>query len=450
MTRPTPDRRVHRLLAGLLLPTVLATAFAAPPIAERLGGDLTPNGAERAGNRDGTIPAWEGGLTTPPAGWKPENGYTDPFAQDKPLFVINRANADKYRDKLSPGLMAMLKKYPSFNMPVYQTRRTFANPQSVYDATKSQAGRALIKGYSFQNYTAPGTPFPVPTSGLEAIYNHISRYFGSYKLCTHWLPVRASGEFYRVGFCEDLVQTQNFDQPPKNLMLTFYGAYDTPPSLTGTIYLVQDPMDFTTESRKSWIYNAGQRRVRRAPDFAYDAATDGDEGMRFTDDYYGFNGPPDRFEWKLIGKREMYVPYNTYRANSKSLRYDDMLDKGHLKSDLMRYELHRVWEVEATLRPGMSHGYSKRVFYLDEDSHMITLADIYDPRGDLWRVHLLGLMQAYDARVMLQAPFVLHDIQRGSYFVEGVTNERKEVVVWNEPRRWSDYQADAVRRRGMR
>ncbi len=450
MTRATSSRLVIQLLAAWALQAAPGLAAAAPPLSERLGADLTPNGAERAGNRDGSIPAWDGGLTTPPAGWKPENGYIDPFEQDKPLFVINRANADKYKEKLSPGLMAMLKKYPNFQMPIYPTRRSFANPQAVYDATKAQAGKVTTKGHSLQNYTAPGTPFPVPATGLEAIYNHQARYHGSYKRCTHWLPVRASGEFYRVGFCEDVVQMQNFDQPPKNLLLTFFGGYDAPPSLVGTIYLVHDPMDYASENRKAWIYNAGQRRVRRAPDFNYDAVTDGDDGMRFSDDYWGFNGATDRFDWKLIGKREMYVPYNTYRVNSKSLKYDDMLDKGHLKSDLMRYELHRVWEVEATVRSGMTHAYSKRVFYIDEDSHMIALADAYDAQGALWRVHVLGLMQAYDAQVMLQAPFVLHDLQRGSYFVEGVTNERKDVTVWNSPRRWSDYQADAVRRRGVR
>jgi hypothetical protein len=417
---------------------------------ERLGKDLTPNGAERAGNKEGTIPEWTGGLTKPPAGWKAEMGYVDPFKDEKPLFSINSQNLDKYKDKLSPGMQALLKKYPNLSMPVYPTHRSFANPQSVYDATKAQAGKVGLKGLTLANYTMPGTPFPVPANGVEAVYNHLTRFFGSYSKCDDWLPVRPNGEYYRVGFCEDFVQGQNFDQRQPNHVFSFYGGYDAPATLVGTIYLVHDPIDYSASGRQAWIYNAGQRRVRRAPDLAYDAATDGDEGMRGTDDYWGFNGAMDRYEWKLVGKREMYIPYNGYKANDNRLKYKDMVDKGSLKPDLLRYELHRVWEVEATLKPGMSHIYAKRSLFIDEDSHLIALTDAYDSRGNLWRTHELALIEAYDSQVMYQAPWILHDLISGSYLVEALHNERKEPIVWNQPKKWSDFQVDAIRRRGTR
>ena len=49
----------------------VTNAFAKVPESElaRLGQDLTPSGAEKAGNADGTIPAWTGGLTEAPAGF---------------------------------------------------------------------------------------------------------------------------------------------------------------------------------------------------------------------------------------------------------------------------------------------------------------------------------------------------------------------------------------------
>lgn len=439
--------------------SIVALTFAASTVraelsqadADRLGKDLTPNGAEKAGNKDGTIPEWTGGMTKPPAGWKPEMGYTDPFAGEKPLFIITAQNAEQYKDKLSVGLMAMLKKYPTFTIPVYPTHRTFALPQDVYDATKAEATKVKLDGLSIKNYTLPGTPFPIPKSGVEAMYNHLNKWFGSYNSCRDWLPVKANGDYYRVGFCENMVQGQNFDQPKPNNIFSFYGLYDAPATLVGTIYLVKDPIDYTIANREAYIYNAGQRRVRRAPDVAYDNIDDGTEGMRTTDDYWGFNGAMDRYNFKLVGKKEMYIPYNAYKLLDSKLKYKDMVGKGHLKSDLMRYELHRVLVVEATLKPGMSHVVAKRTFYLDEDSHIIALADGYDGRGNLWRVYSMPLVQAYEVPLMFQAPFIENDLNNGDYMVTALTNERKQpAYTWNTKAKQSDFTVDAIRRKGTR
>ena len=418
---------------------------------DRLGKDLTPNGAEKAGNKDGTIPEWTGGMTKPPAGWKPEMGYVDPFKAEKPLFTINAANADQYKDKITAGMYAMMKKYPTFSMPVYTTHRTFALPQAIYDATKKQAATAKLEGLSIAGYTGPGTPFPIPKTGLELMYDHTTRYFGGYKTCRDWLPVHASGDYYRVGFCEDMVQGQNMEPRQEGAIFSFFGYYDAPETLVGTIYLVHDPVDFTKGSRQAWIYNAGQRRVRRAPDLGYDNIDDGTEGMRTTDDYWGFQGAPDRYDYKLVGKKEMYIPYNAYKLQDPTLKYKDMVDKGSVKSDLMRYELHRVWVVDATLKPGMSHVVKRKTFYIDEDSLTIAQADGYDGRGNLWRVYSYPLMEAYDAQVMFQAPFINHDLSNGNYMVTALSNERKQpAYTWNNHGKISDFQVDAIRRRGVR
>ena len=81
-----------------------------------------------------------------------------------------------------------------------------------------------------------------------------------------------------------------------------------------------------------------------------------------------FNGAPDRYDWKLIGKKELYIPYNAYRLDSPQLKYSDIIKPGHINRDLTRYELHRVWEVEATLKTGERHIYAKRHFFIDEDT----------------------------------------------------------------------------------
>lgn len=418
---------------------------------DRLGKDLTPSGAERAGNKEGTIPSWDGGLTKPPAGWKPETGYVDPFNDEKPILKIDQQNVEQYKDKLSAGTVAMIKKFPGYHINVYKTHRTFANPQSVYDATKAQASKVKLDGLGIRNYELPGVPFPIPKSGVEAMYNHLSRYYGSFKNCNDWLPVRGNGDYYRVGLCQDMVQGQNMEPAQKNTVISFFAGYDAPAALVGTIYLILEPLDYTKAERQAWIYNSGQRRVRRAPDLAYDNIDDGTEGMRTTDDYLGFQGAMDRYDFKLVGKKEMYIPYNAYKVMNPSLKYADMVDKGSLKPSLQRYELHRVWVVEANLKAGMSHVLSKRVFYLDEDSHTIAMADGYDGRGNLWRSYAYHLVQAYDAGVMFQAPWVITDLINGNYHVSGLTNERKQpAYTWNRKGKLEDFQVDAIRRRGVR
>jgi hypothetical protein len=446
-------KAVGLTLSALMLAVVSFGAHAEMDAAqlERLGKDLTPNGAEMAGNKDGTIPAWTGGLSKPPAGWKPEQGYADPFKDEKPILKIDAKNVDQYKDKLSAGLVAMVKKSPTFYLNVYPSHRTFAQPAAIYEATKKQAATAKMNGLSITGYTGPGTAFPVPKSGVEAMFNHSSRFFGSIKTCRDWLPVRASGDYYRVGFCEDNVQGQNMEPRTDNEIFAFFGYYDAPETLVGTIYLVHDPVDFTKGARQAWIYNAGQRRVRRAPDLAYDNIDDGTEGMRTTDDYWGFQGAMDRYDFKLAGKKEMYVPYNAYKQQDPTLKYKDMVDKTSLKSELQRFELHRVWVVEATLKAGMSHVLPKRTYYIDEDSHTIVLADGYDGRGNLWRVYTYPLVQAYDAGVMFQAPFITHDLTNGNYMVTALTNERKQPAYsWGAKGKAADFTVDAIRRRGTR
>jgi hypothetical protein len=440
-------------ISGLMLATVSTGVQAQLDNTqlERLGKDLTPNGAEKAGNKEGTIPEWTGGLTKPPAGWKPTQGYVDPYKDDKVLYKIDAKNADQYKDKLSPGLMAMMKKYPTFYLNVYPTRRSFAQPPAIYDATKKQAATAKLNGLGISGYVGPGTPFPIPKNGVEVMYNHNLRFVGSYKKCNDWLPVRGNGEYYRVGMCEEVVQGQNMEPRTNNQLFSMFAYYDAPETLVGTIYLIQDPVDFTQGARQAWIYNAGQRRVRRAPDLAYDNIEDGTEGMRTTDDYWGFQGAMDRYEFKLLGKKEMIVPYNAYKLQNPALKYKDMVDKGSLKSELQRYELHRVWVVEANLKPGMSHVLPKRTFYVDEDSYTIVLADGYDGRGNLWRVYTYPLVQAYDAGVMFQAPFITHDLTNGNYIANALTNERKQPAYqWGAKGKASDFTVDAIRRRGTR
>ncbi|VVQ15714.1 DUF1329 domain-containing protein [Pseudomonas fluorescens] len=437
--------------AAILVAAQTSWAAISQNDAERLGKDLTPMGAEKAGNKDGTIPVWDGGLSTPPAGFKPEQGYANPFPNEKPLFVITAQNVEQYKDKLSAGMIEMFKKYPTYRMPIYTTHRTFALPQEVYQNVKVQSTKVNLdeKG-SLQNYAAPGIGFPIPKTGIEAMYNHLLRWYGGYHWCTNWLPIRPNGDFYKVGYCEDQVQASNMDNPKPNNLYYYYGYYSAPSTLIGTMYLVWEPTDYVKEDRSAWIYNSGQRRVRRAPNVAFDNTDDGTEGMRTTDDWHGFNGSMERYDWKLVGKKEMYIPYNAYKLIDPTLKYADMLDKGFIKPDLMRYELHRVWVVEAKLKDNMSHNYAKRTFYLDEDSWLIASSDAYDGRGNLWRHNTYPLTQLYDVPVMHQRPYMVHDLLSGNLFLGQIDNEIKQPsITFGAKGKVDDFQAEALRRRGM-
>jgi hypothetical protein len=415
----------------------------------RLGRDLTPLGAEHAGNADGSIPPWDGGLTRPPEGWNLQQGYVDPFPDDRPQLTITGANAAEHGSRLTPGMQALLARYAEFRMPVYATRRTAALPKPVTDAVVAQAPHVRLQGFGLANLGNSTTPFPIPQNGLEAIWNHLVRYLGGGTTrLGHSFPVRANGDYYRIGFRATRLYAANVEQADPNRLFYAVGWFTEPAALRGTAFLVHEPVDQVAESRSAWIYNSGARRVRRAPDLAYDGINDGSEGMLVTDQVDGYNGAPDRYDWTLVGKRELYVPYNTYRLSDKTLKYRDILGKHTLNADLMRYELHRVWVVEANLKPGQRHIYARRTFYLDEDSWSVLAEDAYDSRGGLWRIALHGLIQCYDAAVPWYRVSIYHDLDSRSYLAGGLDNENREPIRFGVKGTIRDFQPDALRRLG--
>jgi len=439
------------VVAFLALTAAIGVHAQTPAAGSQLGRELTPMGAERAGNAAGTIPAWSGGLTAPPAGWRPEMGYIDPFPEDVPLFTITRENWTNYREQLMPGLIALLQKTEGFRMPVFRTRRTAAYPAAVMAEVARQSGSAAIEGSAVNLATHNPVPFPVPATGLEVIWNHLLRYLGGgIERTTLAFPVRASGDYYRIGFHSRRIYESNMDRKTENRLFVAIGDYTEPATLLGTIFLVHEPLNQLRERRSAWVYNAGLRRVRRAPDLGYDGIPDGSEGMFTADQIDAYNGSPDRFEWTLVGKRELYIPYNCYRIGLKDQRDEDIIRRGSVNSSLMRYELHRVWVVEARLRAGQAHIYGRRVFYLDEDSWSVVAEESYSTRGDLWRVALHGLIQYYDVQVPWYRLGIFHDLTAGSYFVGGLDHGIKTPIRFNIRGQLVEFQADALRRAGTR
>ncbi|MNO77687.1 hypothetical protein D3C76_688060 [compost metagenome] len=450
------------LKTGALALSLLATgvmAAVSPQEAAQLGTTLTPLGAEKAGNADGSIPAWDGGLKPGAAPVDGKGFLGDPFASEKPLFVITAANADQYKAKLTPGQQAMFQRYPdTYKIPVYPSHRTAAAPQSIYDAAKKSAvtvelgndGNSLVNFTETRNYA-----FPIPKSGVEVYWNHITRYRGAnLQRFTAQAAPQTDGSYAVVKATDQNSFPQYMDgvdpAEAKNVLFYYIFAVTGPARLAGTVAMAHETIDQVAEPRKSWIYNAGQRRVRRAPELAYDAPGQASDGMRTSDNADMMNGAPDRYDWKLIGKQELYIPYNSYKLQSPSVSYADIIKKGHINQDLTRYELHRVWHVQATLKAGERHIYAKRDMYFDEDTWQLVEVDHYDGRGQLWRVGENHLYSNYEQSLSAPAAQAFYDLIAGRYIVAAMSNEEKHAPQFGMRTKLADFTPAALRNAGVR
>ncbi|MFK0089660.1 DUF1329 domain-containing protein [Pseudomonas sp. NPDC090755] len=454
-------KTIKMLRTGALALSLLASgvmAAVSPQEAEKLGTTLTPLGGEKAGNADGSIPAWTGGLK-PDAAPYVNNFLSDPFANEKPLFTITAANVEQYKSKLSAGQLAMFKRYPdTYKIPVFTSHRTASSPQAVYDAAKKSATTVELAddGNALRNFSQTRYyPFPIPKTGIEVIWNHTTRFRGEnfQRLSTQITP-QTNGSYAPVQMTDKLGIPQ-FMQGingggADNVIFYYKQEVVAPSRLAGTVLLVHETIDQVKEPRLAWVYNAGQRRVRRAPQVAYDGPGTAADGLRTSDNGDMFNGAPDRYDWKLIGKKEMYIPYNNYRLQSPKLKYDDIIKPGHINQDLTRYELHRVWEVEATLKTGQRNIYAKRHMYFDEDTWSLVEVDHYDGRGQLWRVGEGFAMNDYQHGIGTYASIAINDLLAGRYIVMGLVNESPKGAEYGVAMNMNEFTPAALRNDGIR
>ena len=466
------------IVSFLVICVTLTTTQAkvSPQEAAKLGQELTPLGAIQEGNKEGTIPPWTDGITKPPSCYIPRTFHCDPFSNDQRLPTITAENVNQYAKNLSPGQVAVFRRYPdTWRMPVYPTRRSAAFPQHVYDRAIANATRAELadEGDGVLNAIG-GVPFPIPTQGVEAIWNHVFKYKGeTVDQITGQVAPTANGSYTFVRLEQKLYSLyQQQGATPEsigNILHYFLQRVDAPARLAGRILLVHEPINQVKQSRQAWVYNPGQRRVRRAPHVAYDNPGTAADAQRTTDQNDMWNASPDRYNWTLIGRREMYVPYNSYQVHSGNLKYDDILMKGHINPDLLRYELHRVWVVEATLKKGLRHIYARRTFYLDEDSWQVLAVDQYDNDqydpdkckkavseggpydrcGKIWRVSEAHVINYYEVPLLFPTLEVHYDLQNGRYLAMGLNNQERPEI-FNPKMNKLDFTENALRRKGRR
>ena len=419
--------------------------------AAQLKGTLTPLGAEKAASKDGSIPEWTGGVM--PAG-KSGGKRADPFAGEKPLYSVTAQNVSQYVDKLSDGQQAMLKKYPNYRIDVYKTHRTASAPQWVYDNTLKNTTRAKVAkdGYSLEGVYG-GIPFPIPKTGLEAMWNNLLSWKGE-SLDLDFRVYVTTSDGRRLLSSDVLLEDQfpyfAKDGSPEKFNGFFHKyrlSINGPSQKAGEAVILHDSLD--QGSRQVWQYLTGQRRVRKLPSAAYDTPAFATSGVSNFDEISIFDGPMDRYEWKLVGKKELIIPYNTNKIYAPA-KDGDILMERFIHPDHLRWELHRVWVVEANLLSGKRHVMPKRTFYLDEDTWMAVLGDGWDAKGQIWKSFWRFTVAAPDMPGVAPAMFGHYNLQTGDWIANLVMNEKSDQIKFVPARPESRFSPDSLAGEGVR
>ncbi|MCR5882943.1 DUF1329 domain-containing protein [Rhizobacter sp. J219] len=422
---------MSHITRGLALVALVAASAAqagvTPEEAAKLKTTLTPFGAEKAGNADGSIPAWNGGYTTPIPGFKNGGRRGDPFANEKPLYSVTADNLAQHASKLSEGTVALLKKYPkTFRLDVYKTHRTAAARQWVYDNTFKNATTARLEGHVLKGAFG-GIPFPIPKTGEEMMANNDLHWRGE-----AWqndfrgylgtasgqrvLSVEATGDWQMPYYAQG--QQDKFNGDFWLIRLVNSG----PPVRAGEALVGRQNLD--ADKTATWVYLTGQRRVRKLPNACCDTPTPASSGVASFDEVDVFGGRTDRFNWKIVGKQELLIPYNSNRLHTPT-KDSDVLMPHHFNPDHVRWELHRVWVVEANLKPGQRHQAPRSRYYLDEDTWVAVLGDRWDAKGQLWKTLWAHPVVMPDLPATTpQQQWGFHDLLSGAWYASGVVNER--------------------------
>ncbi len=449
------------LMTALLLGnSVQALAKASPEQEAKLGNELTCVGAVAAGNAAGTIPAYSGKWLGTPEGvsYTPNVGQhpVDPYPEDKALFVINSQNWQQYSEQLTIGQQAMFKRYPkTFTMPVYQGRRDFRYPDEVCDVAKKNAKEAELidDGMGFSGYKG-AIPFPIPDADqpLQVLQNHNFPYRAyTYHTVRDIADVNSKGSISwgrqnNKGF-NVTNHPDEMGKPMEGVMAYSLTATELPARTKGSATVTSEPVNFARGNRLAWNYNPGTRRVRQLPEYGFDTPLTGTAGKLTIDSDRLMNGSPERYDWVLAGKKEIFIPANTYRVHSSDVKYDDLLQIGHAKPDYMRYELRRVWVLEANLKDGYRHRYGKRTMYIDEDTWHGVIADYYDTRGTLVQHAFINYFYAFDMNAWQAGTSFYHDLTSGGYVGYNLFQEREKGPVVNEGQFTKDNFSPAALRR---
>jgi len=445
-------------LVGMLISSSAAAAVSAEEAA-RLGQELTCLGAEKAGNAAGTIPAYTGEYVDQVPGWnhKLRSGgkAVDPFADETPRLVLTAANYREHLQQLSAGQIALFEMYPeTYKINVYTTKRIFGVPEHVCEHARWNAEHAELLKDGMAVKGIGHILFPIPKQPMEVFWNHLlAPGVWVEDILRSNATVLPNGS---IGWAK--LHNTNWsvaNSPHERLMTEGVRSYSqnraiAPVRDAGTNTISHEFYDWTGSGRIGWSYNPGTRRVRMLPAFGFDSPMIGTNGTMVIDDDRMFNGSPERWDWELLGKREMYIPANAFKVNAGNVKYADLLTVHHPNPEYLRYELRRVWVLQATIKDGYRHIYSKRVIYLDEDSWNGVMADNYDGRGQLWKHGIINYYHHPDAQITAAGTQFFHDFNSRLYVAYSLTSEESRGPILNRDNLTPDmFTPDALRAAGL-
>jgi hypothetical protein len=411
----TALRRIATFWRVTILTALVTTGGARAAVSEqaaaKLGTTLTPVGAERAGNADGTIPAWR--------------GVPETIGAEQPAVIITAASANTYASRLPEGALALFRAFPDYHMRIFPTHRTAIAPDWVYrnirlNATRAHAADAGI-AYGVAG-AAGGIPFPIPQDGAAIVWNHLLAFWGTAREA-HVSTFVASGDGsiqQSAGYHEITDFPYYYPTVTPETAGPYYfktrRLQDAPAARAGEAYIAWQPIDVARNKYVAWRYLPGEHRVRKAPSLSYDTPDADASGFESLDDYYLFFGGPDRYTWRTLGKRELYVPYNNTALNTAPPR--DAMGPRHANQDKIRYELHRVWVVEGTLAPGAHHVAPRRRLYMDEDTWLVTYSEAWDDTGKLWKFGHGTMISRADIPATITGAQFVYDLLQGGYCMD--------------------------------
>ncbi|MCF4167530.1 DUF1329 domain-containing protein [Zavarzinia compransoris] len=457
------DRRsfVKGVGGAALLAAMPRVAFAKPTPQEiaSLGTSLTPMGSVKEGSADGMITPWTGKWNDVPTGlsWggfgKPQ---PDPYAAEQPLFTITAQNMQQYADRLTDGQKAMFARNGgTFRMNVYPCHRDFRPSDFVLSNLKLNAAEAAVTpdGEGVTGvFAAPA--FPFAKTGLEMIWNAITvpRGFTQRGIMDEAVVYPDGNiawgaqkwDIYAASYDPSIARGE-FD----GASAFVFRSTLKPARNQGEITLVREWWDYGNRPSQAWQYIPGTRRVKQVPEIAGDYPL-GPGGFHTVDDTNLWTQSPKRYDWELVGRKEIFIPYNNFGIDDPAIKYKDMLATSHLNPDVVRWELHRVWVLKAKLKAGLRHVYAARTIYIDEDSLNPMLADMYDARGELYRMAMMTTSYDYGSRMTQARVVVYHDLISGAYMADRLSNEVNDRMAYNEGgRKGDDYTPQELKRRGV-
>ena len=358
------------------------------------------------------------------------NSYPDPYTNDEIILTINKNNYLDYADTiLTTGQIEMFNLYPeTFKMHIYPSRRSCSVPVEVLQLTKGNA--TLVDDGEGVDGIVGSIPFPEPTEALHHVWNHILRYRGVdiYGSSPFFIVNPDGSRTYGAGEAIARNYWNPFLRSEKGLQGVLMSKVTHPPRLADASLLVIESLNALKTPRRAWAYNPGTRRVRRAPDIAYDYKPSANQGLTTADQFDGFNGAKDRYDWNFIGTQKKLMPYNAYKFHEAQI--EEILTPFHVNQEYLRYELVNVNVVEAKLKPGKRHIIPHRTMYFDIDSHNMLMEETFDDNSEIMAYREFPIINFYDQPMCLSIHSATYDFTTKRYQLANVRSIDIPKIQW--------------------